>query len=352
MRPTFSAGVQSTGSSGEPPSSTAAVVSAASDGANPTDATSAHAAPTVDKRLLGVHWLLLSVRTASSKAPTATARFPQAAVEFTATYLAYDLYCSGALHTYTATAGQFTPGPALDTIAHGCGPEESGPGPDAITALAQSATPVQYTVTARTLTMTTATATLVFGNNGRAVLYEYWPQLYPNSDLAAWVSEPATPLFPVSYRRPQQWQLYPFHKTFPDLRIAGYLSTDPLHNPCTPGHIRSTQDHCGPPIHQLAGDGVLITLGGPIDVHDGSAADSVDTANTTVAGWPAHLTDRRATGDCTAIGGNREIVVHTTSDPTVSHPLIQISACIKGPYPDQVDHTFRQLVKTITYHRH
>ncbi|GGM18823.1 hypothetical protein GCM10011594_43630 [Nakamurella endophytica] len=259
-----------------------------------------------------MHWTLASVRTATST--TDTGRFWPAAVEFTATYVAYDLDCSGALHTYTATASQFTVGPAIDTLAHGCGFEPSGPGPDAITALVRSTTPVTYTVTGGTLTIRTATARLVPQYRPRRPVRVLAAAL-PNSDLAAWVHEPATPLFPVSYRRPQQWQLYPFRQTFPDLTIAGYLSTDPLHNPCNVGQTHNTQDHCGPPIKELAGDGVLITLGGPTNAHDRDNSAVCDTANTTVAGWPANLSDRRATGDCATIGGNRAILVHTTPDP-------------------------------------
>ncbi|WP_188940635.1 hypothetical protein [Nakamurella endophytica] len=290
---------------------------------------------------MGKHWRLTSLHTAGYE--TDAARFPDAAVEFTATFLAYDLYCSGALHTYTAAGDQLTPGRAVDTMAHACGPTEVGPVPDAMTAVFESATPVHYEVTARTLTVRSPTVTLVFRNAGRAGFYGYWPQLYPNSDLAAWVHEPATAPFPASFRRPQQWQPYPFRQSSTDRAVARYLGTDPPQNPCGAAQPNRPAVACGPPIHRLSLDGVLVTLGGPVHDDDGAAGP----ANLRVAGRPAHLTDRRATGDCAAIGGDREILVRTEPDATGAHPVLRISACLEGPDTDQPDHTFRQLLQTI-----
>ncbi|WP_188943204.1 hypothetical protein [Nakamurella endophytica] len=271
-------------------------------------------------------------------------------IEFTDTYLALGTGCGGRLYSYRTDSppSALQLGPLIDSLARGCPPSTQGHDPDALD-VAFDAAPIHYQRTATTLTLTTTTAHMTFKNTGLARLARYWPQLAPPSGAAAanpaqW---PAAVVNGIYFQHPPTWRLYPYVVAGSLSTVVGYLSTDPLHQPCTTIKVPDgIETDCAQPLTRLTADGVLIILGGA----DGPASRKPPLhPNSTVAGRPASITETAAQDDCQVVGAQRQIHVLVPGDRTGRFYPIQLTACFAGPVTAPAETTFRRLIPTIAY---
>ena len=127
----------------------------------------------------------------------------------------------------------------------------------------------------------------------------------------------------LSFTHPATWKAYPFQ--WPGelhFRPLVYLSTQPVHNPCSTQGNRTT---CGFPLQNLEPGGVLVTwnASNPPAVALGSGSQMQ------VDGRPATRVDR-AGGICRSIGADRTIDVLVATRPLPA-TLTEFTACLRGP---------------------
>jgi len=127
----------------------------------------------------------------------------------------------------------------------------------------------------------------------------------------------------LSFTHPAAWKAYPFRWAGElHFRPLVYLSTQPVHDPCTTQGSTTT---CGFPVGELQPGGVLVTWqnSGPPAMGLGPGTQ------TKVGGRPATRTDT-AGGLCRSIGADRTIHVLVETSPLPS-PLTEFTACLRGP---------------------
>lgn len=127
----------------------------------------------------------------------------------------------------------------------------------------------------------------------------------------------------VSFTHPATWKAYPFQ--WPGelhFRPLVYLSTQPLHNPCST-HGNTTT--CGFPVQRLGPGDVLITWNASSPPALGLGPGS----QLKVGGRPARRVDT-ASGICRRIGADRTIDVLVETMPLPS-TLTEFTACLRGP---------------------
>jgi hypothetical protein len=130
----------------------------------------------------------------------------------------------------------------------------------------------------------------------------------------------------VSFTHPANWKAYPFrwHPPVLHFRPLVYLSTQPVHDPCS---TRGNETTCGFPVRRLAPGGVLVTwavYGIPV-----SGVRSSPGMAVRVGGRYAKRVTAKP-GDCRRIGADRTIQVTIGSATKFTVPT-QFTACLRGP---------------------
>ncbi|GGL94406.1 hypothetical protein [Nakamurella endophytica] len=297
----------------------------------------------VDRRLTGVSWALTAISLSSGE--DAATRYPDVSVEFTTAYLAIATGCGGRLYGYrirSATTVRLTA--FVDSVAEVCPPvprEEQG---DVVDSAFDTGV-LRYHLSGRILTLTTARAVWSFHSAGPARLARYWPQLLPDLDASADPARwPAAVVGGVRFRHPPDWRLTPYEESFSRYTVLGFLSTDPLHDPCRIITSRSAiETLCTEPVDRLSPGGVLVILGGGDS--PGPQRPRI-RLTATVAGRPASVTESRAQDECLTVGAQRQIQVLAPGDSV--HVRIQLTGCFAGPDPRAAEAGFRRLVDSIT----
>jgi hypothetical protein len=115
------------------------------------------------------------------------------------------------------------------------------------------------------------------------------------------------------------------------VRSMIWLSTDPLHEPCTDTTGGSqTTIACGLPVSSLRANGIVVrwSLGGL----PGSSLDNAPGVPAVIGGWPARievLTNGPSFEWCSTVGGN-EAIVARAKRPRGSG-FYYLWACLRGP---------------------
>lgn len=127
----------------------------------------------------------------------------------------------------------------------------------------------------------------------------------------------------LSFTHPATWKAYPFR--WPGelhFRPLVYLSTQPVHDPCS---TKGNTTTCGFPVPRLEPGGVLITWNASAPPAMGLGTGT----RTRVGGRPATRVDA-AGGLCRRIGAERtiDVLVETTPLPST---LTEFTACLRGP---------------------
>lgn len=129
----------------------------------------------------------------------------------------------------------------------------------------------------------------------------------------------------LSFAYPATWTAYPYRWRNPVLHFDPlvYLSTQPVHNPCS---TTANETTCGFPIGQLQPGGVLVTWQFPYILPGFRLAAGRPIR---VGGEPAR---RRETsgGICRRIGADRtvDIMIQPSTQPS---NVIELTACLRGP---------------------
>jgi hypothetical protein len=126
----------------------------------------------------------------------------------------------------------------------------------------------------------------------------------------------------LSFTHPAEWKAYSPHAHELHFNPLVYLSTQPVHDPCT---TSGNTTSCGFPVKQLEPGGVLVgwLYGGPPAFSLGAGK------RIRVGGRPAVRTDT-AGGICRRIGADRTIDVRVELRPLPSPPL-ELVACLREP---------------------
>jgi hypothetical protein len=142
---------------------------------------------------------------------------------------------------------------------------------------------------------------------------------------------------------PTSWKRYPHQVDTTPGSNYGYLSTQPVQDPCEPPR-RTSPTECGTPLNRLDPDGVLL------GISQGSLPASHLTANAAVAGGPADLQTGPASGQCAEIGGARQtsVDIGVRDEAGDAVPWIQITACFAGPNPQIAEAQLTQALDTAT----
>jgi hypothetical protein len=139
----------------------------------------------------------------------------------------------------------------------------------------------------------------------------------------------------VTLTYPASWRLAPvtFINAGVDYPIS-YITNEPLVSECRAG--------CGPPVKVLTPGGVIITLNDGPDFVDGYE----HTANTTVAGRPAHVMVTK--GAC-SVGGtiSTQAMISLSPDATKQR-MLDIEACADDP-DGRIQAAINQMLKTATF---
>jgi len=127
----------------------------------------------------------------------------------------------------------------------------------------------------------------------------------------------------LSFTHPAAWKAYPLRTQALHFNPLVYLSTQPVHDPCTTSGNTTT---CGFPLGQLEPGGVLVSWlynGGPPALTLGPGK------RIQVGGRPATIVSA-AGGMCGQIGADRTIDVRIEMRPLPS-ALLELTACLRGP---------------------
>lgn len=126
----------------------------------------------------------------------------------------------------------------------------------------------------------------------------------------------------LSFTHPTAWKAATPHSHELHFNPLVYLSTQPVHEPCTTSGNETT---CGFPVSQLEPGGVLVGW-----LYGGPPAFSLGPGKQIrVGGRPASRVDT-AGGMCRQIGADRTIDVAIELRPLPSS-LLQFTACLRGP---------------------
>lgn len=126
----------------------------------------------------------------------------------------------------------------------------------------------------------------------------------------------------LSFTHPAAWKAYPVGQQALHFNPLVYLSTQPVHSPCTTSGNETT---CGFPLKQLEPGGVLV---GWLD--NGIPAFRLGPGKRIqVGGRPASIVSA-AGGMCSRIGADRtiEVNVQMSALPSV---FLELTACLRGP---------------------
>jgi hypothetical protein len=127
----------------------------------------------------------------------------------------------------------------------------------------------------------------------------------------------------LSFTHPAAWRAYSLRAQALHFNPLVYLSTQPVHAPCT---TRGNETTCGLPVKQLEPGGVLVEWlynGGPPALTLGPGK------RIQVGGRPASLRET-AGGMCRQIGADRTMGVRVEMSPLPS-ALLEFTACLRGP---------------------
>jgi hypothetical protein len=126
----------------------------------------------------------------------------------------------------------------------------------------------------------------------------------------------------LSFTHPAAWRASTPHSRELHFNPLVYLSTQPVHEPCTTSGNETT---CGFPVSQLQPGGVLVSW-----LYGGPPAFSLGPGKQIrVGGRPAGRVDTSG-GMCAQIGADRTIDVTIELKPLPSS-LLEFTACLRGP---------------------
>jgi hypothetical protein len=126
----------------------------------------------------------------------------------------------------------------------------------------------------------------------------------------------------LSFSYPVAWTAYPGKQAELHFQPLVYLSTQPLHDPCS---TKGNETTCGFPVDRLKPGGVLVMW-----LRYGIPAMGLGPgARIRVGGRPATVVDKPG-GQCRKIGADRTIqaVVQTSAPPAA---FTYLTACLRGP---------------------
>jgi hypothetical protein len=126
----------------------------------------------------------------------------------------------------------------------------------------------------------------------------------------------------LTFTHPATWKAYPAQTGELHFNPLVYLSTQPVHEPCT---TTGNTTSCGFPVKELAPGGVLVSW-----LHNGPPALTLGPGRQIrVGGRPAVIVDT-AGGMCSQIRADRTIDVRIELQPLPS-ALLELTACLRRP---------------------
>jgi hypothetical protein len=145
----------------------------------------------------------------------------------------------------------------------------------------------------------------------------------------------------LSFSHPAAWTAYPFRWAGElHFRPMVYLSTQPLHDPCSTQGNTTT---CGFPVGHLRPGGVLVTW-------QASGPTAVALGPGTRIRVGGRLARRVSTADgvCRSIGADRTIDVLVETSPLPS-TLTEFTACLRGPGLAQEEKSVQALLASTKF---
>jgi hypothetical protein len=126
----------------------------------------------------------------------------------------------------------------------------------------------------------------------------------------------------LSFSYPVAWTAYPGKHAELHFDPLVYLSTQPVHDPCS---THGNETTCGLPVAHLQPGGVLVVW----QVYGIPATGLGPGTRIRVGGHPASLVDTQG-GECRKIGADRtiDVAVETSAPPS---PFTYLTACLREP---------------------
>lgn len=154
----------------------------------------------------------------------------------------------------------------------------------------------------------------------------------------------------LSFRHPRQWPSYQYQEppqTFSNL--ITYLSTEPLHSPCTTTkHPSGKTVSCGLPLARLTPGAVLLAW--TLESRPGLTLATVPGTPTSIDGHQAHAASGAAAGKCAQIAGTwqDEVVIAEGSGPASG--MVRMSACVAAPGVSRATRQVQAMLTTVRLH--
>ncbi len=166
------------------------------------------------------------------------------------------------------------------------------------------------------------------------------------------VSSTVVATFPaarLSFRHPRQWRSYRYRETSSFTDLITFLSTDPLHAPCTvTRNASATTISCGSPLSRLSPGGVLITW--MTEGMPGRTIAVVPGRWTRIGGHQARTVSGVATGACAKLHGawqEQATIARGRGLPATN--LVAMSACVAAPAVAQARQYIKEMLATVRF---
>ena len=146
----------------------------------------------------------------------------------------------------------------------------------------------------------------------------------------------------LSFRYPATWHRGSWDEVSSFTALIVYLSTEPLHNPCTITHSPGvTSVDCTNPVDVLPPGGVLVRW----DDNGFPVSFWKPKPNTTIAGHPAEETVTSGPGWCASLGGAETITITIPRHPPDN--FYEMDACLSAPNLSQQQAQISAMLRTV-----